>query len=73
MGSLRIVSVHLDQRDAATRFYISGKCLQIGLAVFDVMKHVMKETQIDVTGRQLGITEFPLDRWIFSTFSFFAF
>src|SRR2546426_5092276 len=44
VGSLGIISIHLDQRDPAARFYVTGKCLQISLTVFNVMKYVMKQS-----------------------------
>ena len=59
--SLGIISVHLDEGDPPSGLYIGGKRLQISLPVFNVMEHIMKESQIHIPGRQLGITEFPFD------------
>ena len=59
--SLGIISVHLDEGDPPSGLYIGGKCLQISLPVFNVMEHIMKESQVHITGRQLGITEFPFN------------
>src|SRR5215813_12564490 len=73
VGSLGIVSVHFNQCDTAGRFYIGAKRLQIGLPVFNVMKYIMKETQIHISSREFGITEFSFDRLDILQVLFFCF
>src|SRR5262250_56178 len=60
--SLWVISVHLDQRNAASRLDVGAKRFQIGLPILNVMKDIMKERQIYIVVRELGITELSFNR-----------